>query len=240
MEWDDDAVVLAVRRHGESGAVASLLTRSHGRHAGLVHGGQSRANRPVLQPGNTVRARWGARLAEQLGTFRLELVQAHGAAHLGDPARLEALAAACALVEAALPERQPHAACHAALVALLGALAAESWPSVYVHFELALLRDLGFGLDLTACAATGRTDDLAWVSPRTGRAVSREAGEPWRAKLLALPSFLVEGGEGEATEVRAGLELTGFFLQRHVLDPRHAVLPAARGRLLGRLLGRLG
>jgi DNA repair protein RecO (recombination protein O) len=146
------------------------------------------------------------------------------------------LEAACALVEVALPERQPHPACHAALAALLHALEAESWPSVYVHFELALLRDLGFGLDLSACAATGRTDDLAWVSPKTGRAVSREAGEPWRDKLFRLPAFLVEGGEGDGYSIRQGLELSGFFLQRHVLDPRHASMPAARGRLISRLV----
>lgn len=235
MEWDDDAIVLAARRHGESGAVASLLTRSHGRHAGLVHGGQGKANRPILQPGNAVRARWSGRLSEQLGQFRLELLHAHGAAHLHDAARLAALEAACALVEVALPERQPHPACHAALAALLHALEAESWPSVYVHFELALLRDLGFGLDLSVCAATGQTDDLAWVSPKTGRAVSRAAGEPWRDKLFRLPAFLVEGGEGDAESIRQGLELSGFFLQRHVLDPRHVAMPAARGRLIGRL-----
>lgn len=235
MEWDDDAVVLAVRRHGETGAVASLLTRTHGRHAGLVHGGQGKTNRPILQPGNAVRAKWNARLSEQLGNYRLELLHAHAAAFLDDAARLAALGSACALVEAALPERQPHPACHAALAALLHALEAESWPSVYVHFELALLRDLGFGLDLTACAATGQTHDLAWVSPKTGRAVSREAGEPYRDKLFALPVFLVEGGEGGASAIREGLEMTGFFLQRHVLAPRHVELPAARGRMVSKL-----
>jgi DNA repair protein RecO (recombination protein O) len=235
MEWDDDAIVLAVRRHGETGAVASLLTRSHGRHACLVHGGQGKANRPILQPGNTVRAKWTARLPEQLGNFRLEMLHAYAAAFLDDAARLAALGSACALVEAALPERQPHPACHAALAALLHALEAESWPSVYVHFELALLRDLGFGLDLSACAATGQTENLAWVSPKTGRAVSRDAGEPYRDKLFRLPAFMVEGGEGDARAIRDGLELTGFFLQRHVLAPRHVELPAARGRLIGRL-----
>ncbi|CUW40144.1 DNA repair protein RecO [Magnetospirillum sp. XM-1] len=235
MEWDDDSIVLAVRRHGETGAVASLLTRAHGRHAGLVHGGQGKANRPILQPGNAVRAKWNARLPEQLGNFKLELLHAYAAAFLDDAARLAALGSACALVEAALPERQPHPACHAALAALLHALEAESWPSVYVHFELALLRDLGFGLDLTACAATGQTDDLAWVSPKTGRAVSRAAGEPYRDKLFALPAFLIDGGEGDSTAIRQGLEMTGFFLQRHVLAPRHAELPAARGRMISKL-----
>ena len=234
MDWDDEAVVLAVRRHGETGAVASLLTRSHGRHAGLVHGGQSKAHRPILQPGNQVRAWWSGRLAEQLGSFRLELVSAHAAAVLDDPARLGALNAACALAELVLPERQSHPAAHAALAALLHALEAESWPSVYVHFELALLRDLGFGLDLSACAVTGATEGLAYVSPKTGRAVTRAAGEVYKAKLLPLPAFLVEGGEGAASAIRQGLDLAGYFLDRHVLAPHHAVMPAARIRLVDR------
>lgn len=236
MEWSDDGLMLAVRPHGESGAVAHLLTRSHGRHAGLVHGGQSKSARAALQPGNALHVDWRARLADQLGSFsKLELTRAHAAAFLHDPVRLEALNAACALAEAALPERQPHPACFAALSALLHALEAESWPSVFVHFELALLRDLGFGLDLTVCAATGTTEDLVWVSPKSGRAVSGAAGEPYRDKLLRLPAFLVEGGEGDAEAVRAGLRLTGFFLLRHVLEPRRAALPAARGRMLERL-----
>lgn len=234
MDWDDEAVVLAVRRHGESGAVASLLTRSHGRHAGLVHGGQSKANRAVLQPGNQVRAWWSGRLAEQLGTLRLELAQAHAAAMMDDPGRLAALNSACALAELVLPERQPHPASHAALAALLHALEAESWPSIYVHFELALLRDLGFGLDLSVCAATGQTTGLAYVSPKTGRAVSVEAGRPYHDKLLALPSFLVDGGEGDAAAIRAGLGLAGFFLERHALAPHRAAMPAARIRLVDR------
>ncbi|MBI3446488.1 MAG: DNA repair protein RecO [Magnetospirillum sp.] len=234
MDWDDEAVVLEVRRHGETGAIASLLTRSHGRHSGLVHGGQSKAHRAVLQPGNQVRAWWSGRLAEQLGTLRLELAHAHAAACMADPGRLAALISACALAELVLPERQPHPASHAALAALLHALEAESWPSVYVHFELALLRDLGFGLDLSACAATGQTSDLAYVSPKTGRAVSLEAGQPYRDKLFPLPSFLVEGGEGDAASIRAGLDLAGFFLERHALAAHRTVLPAARARLVDR------
>ncbi|OAN50818.1 DNA repair protein RecO [Paramagnetospirillum marisnigri] len=234
MEWDDEAIVLAARRHGEHGGIVSLLTRSHGRHAGLVHGAQSKAHRAAVQPGNQVRACWSGRLAEQLGTFRLEVLCAHAGQVLDDPARLAALSSACALAELALPERQPHPGAHAALSALLGALTAESWPSVYVHWELALLRDLGFGLDLTACAATGSTEDLGFVSPKTGRAVSRAAAGPWKDKLLALPRFLVEGGEGEAADIHAGLTLSGFFLERHVLAAHHAAMPAARIRLVDR------
>lgn len=234
MEWADEGVVVAVRRLGESGTVADVLTREHGRHAGLVHGGAGKEKRGILQPGNRVRVWWRGRLAEQLGTYRIEPLRAHAAELFDDPGRLAALVSACALCEVALPERQPHAAAHAALVALLEALHSEAWPSVYVHWELALLRDLGYGLDLTRCAATGVNDGLAFVSPKTGRAVSLSAGEPYRDKLLELPRFLVEGGEGDRAGVFAGLRLAGFFLDRHVLAPHHAALPAARARLVDR------
>ena len=234
MEWEDEAVVLSVRRHGEHGGIASLLTRSHGRHAGLVHGAQSKTHRGIAQPGNHVRAWWRGRLAEQLGTLRLEVLQAHAGAALDDPARLAALSAACAWAELVLPERQPHPGAFAALEALLTALAADSWPSVYVHWELALLRDLGFGLDLSVCAATGQTSDLGFVSPKTGRAVSRVAAGPWKDKLLVLPRFLVEGGEGDAADIRHGLMLTGFFLDRHVLAAHNLAMPSARIRLVDR------
>jgi DNA repair protein RecO (recombination protein O) len=234
MEWDDEAVILSMRRHGEHGGVVSLLTRSHGRHAGLVHGAQSKSKSGLLQPGNHVRAWWRGRLSEHLGTLRLEVLHAHAGAVLDDPARLAALSSACALVDVALPDRQPHPGTFVALEALLLALAAESWPSVYVHWEVALLRDLGFGLDLTACAATGATDDLGYVSPKTARAVSRAAGEAWKDKLLALPRFLVEGGEGDCEQIRQGLVLTGFFIERHVLGPQHIAMPAARMRLVDR------
>lgn len=234
MEWADEAVVLAVRRLGENGVVADLLTREHGRHAGLVHGGTGKEKRGILLPGNRVKAWWRGRLADQLGAYRIEPLRAHAAELFDDPGRLAALASACAVCEVALPERQPHPAAHAALVALLEALHSEAWPSVYVHWELALLRDLGYGLDLTCCAATGANDGLAFVSPKSGRAVSLSAGEPYRDKLLELPRFLVEGGEGEAPEIFAGLRLSGFFLDRHVLASHHAALPPARARLVDR------
>lgn len=231
MEWADEGIVLAVRRHGESGAVASLLTRIHGRHAGLVHGGTGKAQRGTLQPGNQVRAWWRGRLPEQLGTFRIEPVRSHAAEVMDDPGKLAALTAACALAETLLPEREPHPIAHTALEALLMALESDAWPTIYVHWELALLRDLGFGLDLSQCAATGVNDGLAYVSPKTGRAVSFSAGQPYRDKLLALPAFLVKGGEGDKGEVLQGLQLAAFFLERHA----HASLPAARSRLVDRL-----
>lgn len=234
MEWTDEGVILAVRRLGESGVIADVLTREHGRHGGLVHGGAGKGKRGVLQPGNRVQVWWRARLAEHLGAYRVEALRSHAAEMFDDPGRLAALASACALCEVALPERVPHAAAHAALVALLDALDSEAWPTIYVHWELALLRDLGYGLDLSQCAATGGNDHLAYVSPRTGRAVSLSAGEPYRDKLLPLPRFLVLGGEGTRAEVFDGLTLAGFFLDRHVLSPHHAILPAARARLVDR------
>jgi DNA repair protein RecO (recombination protein O) len=239
MEWRDDAIVLAVRPHGESGAVVSLLTRCHGRHSGLSRGAQSKANRGVLMPGNRVSAWWRARLAEQLGTLKCELLDASAALAMEEAGRLAALFSACALCEMALPERQPHPALFEALSALLASLASDAWPSVYVHWELALLRDLGYGLDLATCAATsaaiGGNDRLAYVSPKSGRAVSLSAGEPYRDKLLTLPRFLVEGGEGDAGQVADGLALAGFFLDRHVLGPHGQTPPPARTRLVERL-----
>lgn len=235
IEWSDDAVVLSARRHGETAVLASLFCRDHGRHLGLVPGGIGRDMRAALQPGNAVRAVWRARLDDHLGGFRVELTHAHGAALLDDAAGLAAVASACALCEAALPERQPHPALFAALDALLAAMVTPAWPSVYVHWELALLRDLGFGLDLSVCAATGVTHGLTHVSPKTGRAVCAAAAQPYGDRLLALPAFLAEGREGGPAEVAQGLALTGFFLDRHVFGPRHRPLPPARDRLGERL-----
>ena len=233
MEWRDEAIVLALRPHGERGAVVSLLTRDHGRHPGLVRGAQSKANRGVLMPGNRVSALWRARLAEQLGTLKCELLDATAALAMEEAGRLAALSSACALCEAVLPERQPHVPLFEALLALLASLDSPAWPSVYVHWELALLRGLGFGLDLSACAAGGN-DQLCFVSPKSGRAVSLSAGEPFRDKLLALPRFVVEGGEGDVGQIAEGLALTGFFIDRHVLGPHGHALPPARARLAER------
>lgn len=228
--WTDHGFVLSARKHGEGSAVVHLLTVAHGRHGGLVRGGFGKASRGILQPGNAVSAAWVARLDEHLGHFTIELTCAHAARVLHDPGRLAALASACAVADLALPERQPHPAAHAAFAALAQSLDSDAWPTVYVHFELALLRDLGFGLDLTACALTGTHDNLRWVSPKTGRAVSEAAGEPWRGKLLPLPAFLLSGGEGDAAGIAEGLRLTGYFLEKHAVRS----LPAARLRLAQR------
>lgn len=234
MEWADDGIVLAARRLGESGIVATLLTRDHGRHPGMVPGGASKAIRPLLQPGTLVQAHWRARLSEQLGTFRLEMQNAYPARILDQPGPLAALTSACALCEALLPERQPFPSLFLATQALFDALPVPSWPSVYVHWELALLRGLGFGLDLSACAATGETDNLIYVSPKSARAVSAAAGRPHAHKLLPLPSFLLDRSEGDDQAIAQGLALTGYFLERHPLHLRHLEMPAPRMRLVDR------
>ena len=234
MNWRDEAIVLAARPHGETAAVAMLLTREHGRHAGLVHGGQGRRARPLLQPGNRVAVTWSARLADHLGSLTCELIEGHAARLLDDAARLAALAAAAAVAEKALPEREPHSAVYHGFVALLQALEGEHWAEAYVGWELALLRELGFGLDLSACAGGGANDQLAYVSPRSGRAVSLAAGEPYRERLLPLPGFLAGRGGGGPIEVGQGLRLTGTFLARQIFNPQNQPLPPARQRLADR------
>jgi len=242
MEWHDEGIVLAVRRHGEAAAIVSLLTAQHGRHAGLVRGGASRRMRGVLQPGNTVSACWRARLEEHLGTYTVEPV-ASGAALYDRPGPLAALTSVTALVEAALPERAPHPELYRAVARLVEALGRPDWAESYVRWELFLLADLGFGLDLSSCAATGANDGLAWVSPKSGRAVSLSAGEPWRDRLLPLPRFLApQGGTADARQVVDGLRLAGWFLERHVFEPHGRHTPNARERLvahLGRVDGAL-
>jgi DNA repair protein RecO (recombination protein O) len=247
MEWTDEGIVLAARMHGESAAIVTLLTRAHGRHLGLVRGGAGRRARGHYEPGNRVLATWRARLAEHLGNYRCELLQSQAAGLLDDSLRLSALASAAALVDAALPEREPHTPTYEGMLGLIAALCADAadidWAQRYVRFELDLLADLGFGLDLGRCAATGAVDDLAFVSPRTGRAVSRTAGEPYKKRLLPLPRFLVGADSGarpgDWEDVRAALTLTGFFFDRHVFArdrrPHQAGFPAARERFLARL-----
>jgi DNA repair protein RecO (recombination protein O) len=237
MHWSEEAIVLGVRRHGETSAIADLLTRGHGRHLGLVRGGRSRHARPVLQPGNLVLASWRARLEDQLGTLTAEPVAMRAASLIADPFKLAGLSTLTGLSQV-LPEREPHPRLYDALTIALAALDDDTvWPAVLVRFELGLLDELGFGLDLTVCAATGARDDLVYVSPRTGRAVSATAGAPYRDRLLALPAFLQQSPTCRPAndEVIAGLRLTGHFLQRHILEPRDLVAPAARSLVIDRL-----
>ncbi|HEY3695069.1 DNA repair protein RecO [Phenylobacterium sp.] len=237
MEFEDDAFVLSARVFGESGAIVELLTAQRGRWAAHVAGGSSRRMRPFLQPGARVVARYRARVADQLGSAALEPVGEGPSALFDDPLALAGLAAAAAVCAAALPEREPHPGAFLAFEALAAALSAiEAWPAVYVRFEAGLLQDLGFGLDFSKCAATGTTDDLVYVSPRTGRAVSRQAGEPYRDKMLALPPFLLSSQARLAPgDVGAGFDLTAHFLEAFVFGPLNRPLPPARLWLLDRL-----
>jgi DNA repair protein RecO (recombination protein O) len=236
MEWHDRAFVLAARRHGENAAIVELLTGEHGRHAGLVRGGQSPKLRGVLEPGNEVTAVWRGRLSEHLGTIACELVRPHAAGLLDDPDRLAGLTAAAALVAAALPEREPYPEVFASFEGLLQALdSGIDWPAHYVAWERDLLGALGFGLDLSRCAVSGAMTDLAYVSPRTGRAVSRAAGLPYHDKLLKLPEFIWSDGPADPQQIAFGMILTEHFLVRHVFQPQGRSLPAARSRLAERM-----
>src|SRR5579862_8821509 len=235
MDWRDTGFVLTARRHGENGLIAELLTEAHGRHAGLVRGGQSPKRRALLQPGNLVAASWRGRLPEHLGAFDIELLRPHAAGLIDDPDRLAALASAAALIALAVPEREPHSDVFQDFGRLIAALDSVGWAAQYVAWECALLAALGFGLDLSTCAATGVNDDLAYVSPRSGRAVSRSAGQPYHGKLLALPAFLWRDTSADAADIVAGLALTGHFLHHHLLAPQGRTLPEARARLAQRL-----
>jgi DNA repair protein RecO (recombination protein O) len=224
MEWTDEGIVLGVRRHGESSAIVELLTRGHGRHLGLVRGGSGSRMRPLLQPGNSVRAVWRARLDEHLGTYAIEGTQLRAGSLLASSHAVYGVTHLAALVRL-LPERDPHEDIFEMLQHTLDDFDDVGGAAAHVvRFELAMLTECGFGLDLSNCAASGATDELIYVSPKSGGAVSRAAGEPWRDRLLRLPAFLREG-EGGADgftddDLQDGFRLTGLFLLRHVLEPR--------------------
>ena len=233
MNWTDEGLILSVRLHGETAAIVELLTREHGRHAGLVHGGRSRKLRPTLQTGNHVEASWKGRLAEQLGHMTLELRRGYAASAMDDPLALAGIMSLTTLARL-LPEREPHPNLYEIALFVMGFLDDSSvWPALYVRWELALLDELGLGLDLRSCAVTGSKAGLAYVSPKSGRAVSSEAGEPYKQRLLTLPSFLIGDAHAGVTpaDVRAGLALTGHFLLTRVLVPREMEMPEPRTRL---------
>jgi DNA repair protein RecO (recombination protein O) len=237
MQWDDEAIVLAARPHGETSLIVTLLTRTLGRRAGLVRGARRARGRGVYEIGTRVEAHWNARLAEHLGMLRLELVRGCAAELMDDPARLACLAAASAMAEATLPEGEAAPGCYAGLLGLVEALVADRrWAETYVAWELALLAELGFGLELTSCAATGATTGLAFVSPKSNQAVSQDAGAPYRDRLLVLPRFLLDPAvEPSPADIVDGLRLTGFFLERHVFAPFERQMPAARSRFVDRM-----
>ena len=232
------AIVCAVRAHGEHGAIVRALTPGDGLLAGYVRGGRSRRLKPVLVPGNLVRAEYRARTEEQLPALTVELSESR-AGMLSEALPAAAIEWATALTAVALPEAQPYPRLYAALDGVLAAVAAapaaRGWAAAMVRYELLLLTELGFGLDLSACIASGANDDLAYVSPKSGGAVSRAEGEPYRDKLLPLPPFLRDGGAGEWADILAGFCLTGHFLERDLLHGRAADVLSARERLVGRL-----
>jgi DNA repair protein RecO (recombination protein O) len=239
MDWSDEGIFLGAKPLGEANAVAELFTLGHGRHLGLVRGGRSRRLRPLLQPGNRLRVTWRARLSEHLGGFNIELIEAHAARALDDATALAAIGSLAGLARL-LPERDPHPQLYAAALQVIGAFdAPRLWPALLVHWELLLLQELGFGLDLSECAATGGDTELVYVSPRSGRAVSREAGEPYAAKLLKLPAFLRDDDAAASEgDFLAGFALTGHFLERDVLAPHGLAMPETRERLIGLLARR--
>lgn len=240
MEWREEGLLLSQRRHGESAAIIEVFTKEHGRHAGIVRGGASRKIAPILQPGAQLDLSWRARLEDHLGTFAVEPVRSR-AFLMGDRVMLAGLNALTALLSFTLPEREPHPSLYGKTLAVLDMMEeGPFWTLAYLRWEMAVLEELGFGLALETCAVTGATEGLAYVSPRTGRAVSEAGAGEWAGRLLPLSPALVGGGEGTAAEVVEGLQVTGHFLETHLapsLGDRR--LPPSRARLVD-LLARAG
>lgn len=235
MDWTDHGTVLACRPHGETSAIVEVFTLGHGRHAGVVRGGASRRMKPHLQPGTDLVVVWRARLEDHIGSFTVEPVRSRAAVYT-DRLALAGLNSVTALLAHALPEREPYPRLHAQSRGILDALGRTGWEAAYLLWELTLLDEMGFGLDLSRCAVTGRTEGLGHVSPRTGRAVSREGAGDWADRLLPLPPALLGAPAVAPGEIAAGLRTTGYFLERHLA---HALgdrpLPAARARLVALL-----
>jgi len=243
MEWQDEAIVLSATRHGESDAVLEVMTKSHGRSRGFIKGGLGRRNKANLQAGNHVQVAWRARLETNLGRFTVELHHSPLGQMMGDGARLSALAAVTSVVASTMPEHETHTGVYEGLAALIQLLENEDgdsaiWASALARLELGILTELGYGLDLSACAATGQQEDLIYVSPKSAQAVCRESGIPYKEKLLSLPSFLLKGHKIASSKQAAadGLTLTGFFLGRNVWQVQGKGQPAARERLFAALL----
>jgi DNA repair protein RecO (recombination protein O) len=240
MQWSDDGFVLGIRRHGEANAILELMTREHGRHLGLVRGGAGTRMRPVLQPANAVRAQWRARLDDQLGTYTVEPI-ALRAGDLFEHSHAVFAVTHLASLARLLPERDPHEIVFDSLETIASHLDEPALcAALIVRFELLMLTELGFGLDLETCAATGSLSDLIYVSPKSGRAVSREAGAPWRDRLLSLPAFVASDVmQVDANDIAEGFALTAFFLARHVFEPRGLALPDARAHFIAAVCRKL-
>jgi DNA repair protein RecO (recombination protein O) len=240
MDWQDHGTILSLRPHGETSAIVEVFTEGHGRHAGVVRGGASRKMAAALQPGSHVAVVWRARLHDQLGTYTVEPLRSRAGA-MSDRLALLGLNAVCALLAFALPERAPHPALYAATEPLFEVIAAAhpGWIVDYLHWEMALLDELGVGLDLSRCAVTGTRDDLAFVSPKSGRAVSRAGAGDWAPRLLPLPPCLLGQGPATLAEIGQGLRISGHFLDRFAAEHSHRALPEARNRLID-AIARLG
>ncbi|MGB0908241.1 MAG: DNA repair protein RecO [Maricaulaceae bacterium] len=236
MDWRGEGYILSVKKHGETSVIVDLLTRDRGRYAGLVRGGVGRKLRPILQPGNKIQAEWRARLSEHLGSYNVEPLSARAAEIMDDRLALSGLNAAVSITRETLPEREAYAAVYDAFEVLLHNLTEpDIWPALFVQWEAGLLSAMGYGLDLSACAATGATKNLTHVSPRSGRAVSQEAAEPYLDKLYALPEFMRGGLSASPQDIANGLALTGYFLETRVQWGVNRTLPAAREQMIIRL-----
>jgi len=237
MQWREEGTVLSLRKHGEASVLLEFFTSRHGRHLGLVRGGRSQRMRSQLQPGNRLVATWRARLPEHLGTFSVEPVKLRAAVLMDNPMRLAALSSLCAMA-GLIAEREPHEQLCEAFNIVIDALENDDvWPALMIRWEMGLLEELGFGLDLKSCAATGSFEDLIYVSPKSGRAVSAKAGVPYKSKLLILPAFLTahtQTGEISPDDIAEGFRLTGYFLQQHIYGPRRTKFPEPRARLQAR------
>jgi DNA repair protein RecO (recombination protein O) len=232
MQWTGEGLIIGVRRHGESSVIAEVMVEGRGRTMGLIRGGRSPKLAATLQPGNLVQLTWRARLEEHLGTMTVELTEARAADLIADRTRLYASQLLCEHLRL-LPERDPHDRLLGLAVHALDADRSQvSLGAALVSFELTLLDELGFGLDLFSCAVTGTTEDLTHVSPKTGRAVTRSAAEPYLPRLLTLPAFLVDGGGASPADIVAGFRLTGHFLDMHVWFPRQIDPPPTRDALI--------
>ena len=242
MEWADDGIILGTRRHGETSLIVEALTPARGRHLGIVKGGRSRRMRGTLQPGNRVRLVWRARLEDHIGTYQVEPLRSRAAAVMGSRLALAGLNAVAALLSFWLPEREAHARLYARTEPLMDLLGQdELWPLAYLRWELALLDEMGFGLDLSRCAVTGGREGLIYVSPKSGRAVSQAGAGDWADRLLPLPRAMLGQGDAPDEEIAQGFETTGFFL-RHKLagDLMHKPLPEARQRFVDLFTRRTG
>ncbi|MEO9862467.1 MAG: DNA repair protein RecO [Yoonia sp.] len=234
ISWTDDAALLATRPFGETSVIIEVFSEEHGRHAGVVRGGTSRKVAPLLQPGAQLSVTWKARLDQHLGSFTVEPIRSRAAAAMGDRLSLAGLNAVCGLLTMVLPEREAHAPLYDRTMGLLDLLGqTDIWPLAYLRWEQALLEEMGFGMDLSACAVRGVNEDLAFVSPKSGKAVSRDAAGEWADRLLALPPVLAGKGDATPDEIVKALATTGYFIENRLIKSLgDRPMPAARARLL--------